>query len=654
MRIGIDIGGTFTDLVVATDDGVVVVRKVSSTPRDPSAAFAAALERAPAGEPDEVLHGTTVATNTVLTRSGAELAFVTTKGFRHLLQLARQNRPSLYDLRARRSPPLAHASRCIGVPERIGPHGEVWTELDEDAARRALEGVRGVDGVAVCLLHSYADPAHERRVAELVREVLGPDVAISLSSDVLPEFREYERASTTALNAYVQPVIERYLRRISDVSGSRVGVMWSGGGVRTIMRTISSPIHTMFSGPAAGVLGATWAARACGIEDLVTLDMGGTSADVALVEGLRPAVAEESSIDGLPFRTPCLDVISVGAGGGSIAWIDDGGALRVGPRSAGAEPGPACYGRGGTEATVTDAQVVLGYLGAEGLAGGDLKLDRDASVDALSRLGDAAGITASAAAEGVLRIVRATMARAIRSVSVERGKDIRRFALVAFGGAGPLHATALARELGIGTVVIPPAPGALAALGLLVASRRADASVSHPRIAAPDGDGELREILGDLTRRVTGDLGAEGISGRDVTIERHVDVRYAGQSHELRIEVADPPSFADIVRTFHDAHRARYGFDRPDVAVEAVTFRATALGPPGDVTVAPPSGGRAIGPRTCEVGGADVSVYERAELGAGVRIDGPGIVRELDSTTWLDGASSAVVHASGALVVDIA
>jgi N-methylhydantoinase A len=653
MRIGIDIGGTFTDLVVATEDGVAV-RKVSSTPRDPSAAFAAALDRAPSGEADEVLHGTTVATNAVLTRSGAELAFVTTKGFRHLLQLARQNRPSLYDLRARRAAPLAHASHCVGVPERIGPHGDVWNELDEDAVRWALEEVRGVDGVAVCLLHAYANPSHERRVAELVHEVLGPDVAISVSSDVLPEFREYERASTTALNAYVQPVIERYLRRIEGVSGSRVGVMWSGGGVRSITRTIASPVHTMFSGPAAGVLGATWAARACGIEDLVTLDMGGTSADVALVEGSRPGLAEESSIDGLPFRTPCLDVISVGAGGGSIAWVDDGGALRVGPRSAGAEPGPACYGRGGTEVTVTDAQVVLGYLGAEGLAGGELALDRDAAVGALERLGAAAGLTAAEAAEGVLRVVRATMARAIRSVSVERGKDVRRFTLVAFGGAGPLHATALARELGIARVVVPPAPGALAALGLLVASRRADASVSHPRLADhPAGDEELRAILDELTRKVLDDLGAEGIARDVATVERHVDCRYAGQSHELRIEVVADGSFADVVPAFHDAHRARYGFDRPDVAVEAVTFRAAALGPPGDVTVAPPTGRQAVAATACEIDGVEVPVYERADLGADARVDGPAIVRELDSTTWLDGTSSAVVHRSGALVVEV-
>jgi N-methylhydantoinase A len=671
LRVGIDIGGTFTDLVAATDDGIVV-RKVSSTPADPAIAFATALAAIRGGvggdpphedEPDEVLHGTTVATNAVLTRTGALLGFLTTRGFRHLLQLARQNRPSLYDLRARRPEPLVDAARCLGVRERVGPHGDVLEELDEASVRTALGELHGVDGVAVCLLHSYANPDHERDVARIIHEVLGPDVAVSLSTDVIPEFREYERASTTALNAYVQPVLTRYLSRVEESLGgkppeppgpARVGVMWSGGGIRGIAQTIAAPVHTMFSGPAAGVLGAAWACSACGIDDIVTLDMGGTSADVALVDGGRPAIAEESAIDGLPFRTPCLDVVSVGAGGGSIAWVDDGGALRVGPGSAGAEPGPASYGRGGTQATVTDAQVVLGYLGGDALAGGELELDRAAAHRALQRLGDAIGLPADEAAEGVLRVVRATMARAVRSVSVERGKDVRRYALVAFGGAGPLHATALSRELGISTVVIPPAPGALAALGLLVSSRRADASISRPMIAGAAHDPELRTILHELTERVVTDLADEGIASADAQVEHFADCRYEGQSHELRIPVDDEPSFAKVAGAFHDAHEARYGFARRDDAVEVVTFRASALGPSGRVVVHPPARGDVSPVSSSIVGGADVAVYERSGLPAGSRIAGPAIVRELDSTTWLDAGSSATVHASGALLVSIA
>lgn len=651
MRVGIDIGGTFTDLVAATDDGIVV-HKVSSTPSDPSEAFATALGRLD-GDVDEIRHGTTVATNAVLTRTGADIGFITTHGFRHILQLARQDRPSLYDLRVERPAPVVAPSRCVAVRERLGPRGEVMTRLDDDSVREALRAIAGVEAIAVTLLHAYADPTHERRVAELIREVLG-DVAVSLSSDVLPEFREYERASTTALNAYVQPKVARYLRRVESSARARVGVMWSGGGVRGIAQTIERPVHTLFSGPAAGVLGATWAAGACGFGDLVTIDMGGTSADVALVDDGRPEVAEESSIDGLPFRTPSLDVISVGAGGGSIAWVDEGGALRVGPASAGADPGPACYGRGGTEATVTDAQVVLGYLGDEGLAGGELTLDRRAAEAAIDRLAAQAGVEQLDAAEGVLRVVRATMARAIRSVSVERGKDVRRYALVAFGGAGPLHATALARELSMTTVVIPPAPGALAALGLLVASHRSDASVSKPTVADPARDAELRAVLGDLTSRVLAELASEGVEAADATIEHHVDCRYEGQSHELRIAVSDGPSFGALISSFHDAHRTRYGFERPGVPVECVTFRAAAVGPMADVHIKALERGDAAEPvATRRLAGGEVPVFARDRLPAVARIEGPAILSELDSTTWLGRGDVAAVASNGALVVEV-
>jgi N-methylhydantoinase A len=652
MRVGIDIGGTFTDLVAATADGIEVI-KVPSTPDDPSRAFRDALGRV--GEtPSEILHGTTVGTNAVLTRTGARLGFVSTEGFRHLLHLARQDRPSLYDLRALPPEPLVDRTRCIGVPERVSHDGTVLRELDEEATRQVLEQLRGVEGVVVTLLHSYAEPKHERRVVELIREVLGEDVTISASCEVLPEFREYERASTTALNAYVQPSVSRYLSRIRDeAGGSRLGVMWSGGGIRGIDATIELPVHTLYSGPAAGVLGAVWAAERCGVRDIVTLDMGGTSADVALVEDGRPSVAESSELDRLPFRTPCTDVISVGAGGGSIGWVDEGGALRVGPGSAGAEPGPASYGRGGTEATVTDAQVVLGYLGEEGLAGGELGLDRDAAFAALTALGRRCGLEAEETAEGVLRVVRATMARAIRSVSVERGRDVRRYALVAFGGAGPLHAIALARELDIPRVVVPPAPGTLAALGLLVAARRADASLSRPMPCDRSRDVELRSILHELTERVLAELRAEGIEFIDATTALHVDCRYGGQSHELRIPVEGGPSFALLAEAFHRAHRQRFGFAHEGVAVEAVTFRATAHGPHGAVDPAVTEDGDASPTAHRVVGGERVPVYRRGDLAVGARVDGPAVVTEVDSTTWIDRASSATVHAAGSLVIEL-
>ncbi len=430
--------------------------------------------------------------------------------------------------------------------------------------------------------------------------------------------------------------------------------MWSGGGVRGIARTIDQPVHTLYSGPAAGVLGAVWAAERCGVRDIVTLDMGGTSADVALVNDGVPDVAEETLLDGLPFKTPSIDVISVGAGGGSIAWVDDGGALRAGPGSAGADPGPACYGRGGTDATVTDAQCVLGYLGAEsGLAGGELRLDVDAAVAAVERLAASASLSRDETAEGVLRVVRATMARAVRSVSIERGRDIRRYALVAFGGAGPLHATALARDLGMTTVIVPPSPGALAALGLLVASRRADAAISKPGLADRSRDVELRTILSQLTNDAVAELLVESVPSVEARVSCVVDLRYEGQSHELRIPVQGGPSFALLVEAFHAAHRERFGFARPQARVEAITYRATALGPVRDVQLASPDGTVVRGAGVRTIGGLEVPVYERATLPSGATIAGPAIVTELDSTTWLDDGSEAMVHPSGALVVTV-
>ncbi len=651
MRVGIDIGGTFTDLVAATSDGIEVI-KVASTPDDPSRAFREALARVE-GTPDEILHGTTVGTNAVLTRTGATLGFVTTEGFRHLLHLARQDRPSLYDLHATPPEPLVERGSCVGIPERVSHDGSVLRELDEEATREVLAQLLGVEGVVVALLHSYAEPKHERRVVELVRDVLGDEVTVSASCDVLPEFREYERASTTALNAYVQPSVSRYLTRIREEAGeSRVGVMWSGGGVRGIDATIELPVHTLYSGPAAGVLGAVWAAERCGERDIVTLDMGGTSADVALVEDGTPAVAESSELDGLPFRSPCIDVISVGAGGGSIGWVDEGGALRVGTGYAGAEPRTAAYGRGGTEATFTDAQVVLGYLGDEGLAGGELRLDNEAALAAIEALGGRCGLGAQETAEGILRVVRATMARAIRSVSVERGRDVRRYALVAFGGAGPLHAVALARELGIPRVIVPPAPGALAALGLLVAARRADASISRPMPCDRTRDVELRSILHELTERVLAELRAEGIEFIDARTELFVDCRYEGQSHELRIRVEGGPSFALVTEAFNRAHRVRFGFAHETVPIEAVTFRAAALGPQGEVETAVDEGSDAEPFAHRSVGGERVPVFRRGDIAVGTHVSGPAVLAELDSTTWVDNGSTATVHASGSLLIE--
>jgi len=525
MRVGVDVGGTFTDLV-ALVDGELVTAKVPTVPADQSQGVAEALAAA-AIEPSAVsvlAHGTTVATNALLERTGARTALVTTEGFRDLLEIGRQSRPSLYDLTLPRPEPLVPRPLRFTVRERMGPHG-VLVPLDEESVAEAVRGLAAarVEAVAVCLLFGFAHPEHEERVAEAIAVVL-PDVRVSLSSRVLPEFREYERAATTAADAYLSGRVEEYLRRLRARTPGRLLVMQSSGGVSPEPRAAAC----VLSGPAAGVVGAAFVAAASGFADVLTIDMGGTSTDVAAVVGGAVETTTESVVGGVPIKLPAVAVHTVGAGGGSIAWLDDGGALRVGPRSAGADPGPAAYGRGSVEPTVTDAHVVLGHLPDE-IAG--IRLRRELALRALERVGGDA--------EGVLAVANAEMARALRVISVERGLDPRDFALVAFGGAGPLHACALADELGMRTVLVPRASGVLSALGLAIADLRWDR-------VAPALTGSFEE-LGDG--------------------ERLVDARYRGQSFELTVP-AD-----GWQERFEAEHERRYGFRMPGEAVELVNLR---------------------------------------------------------------------------------
>src|SRR4051812_3449509 len=518
--VGVDVGGTFTDLV-AVVDGELVTAKVPSVRGAEASGIAAALRAAKLTAVDVLAHGTTVATNALLERRGARTALVTTEGFRDVLEIGRQARASLYDLTARHPAPLVPRELRFTVRERVGPDG-VLVPLDEESLAAGVDAVReaDVEAVAVCLLFSFLHPEHERRVGEALREAL-PDVRVSLSVELLPEFREYERCSTTAANAYLAPALSAYLAEIEPPPL----VMQSSGGVVDAGAAADRPAACVLSGPAAGVAGAAFVAGAGGFEDVLTFDMGGTSTDVATVLGGQAQVTAESIVAGVPIRFPMVDVHTIGAGGGSIAWMDDGGALRVGPRSAGASPGPACYGRGGEEATVTDANLVLGYLRDGAILGGEVKLDRRLAEEALARL--------PVDAEGVIRVVNANMARALRVVSVERGIDPRGLALVAFGGAGPLHACALAEELGIERVLVPRASGVLSALGLAVADLR-------------------RDYIGDVEVDVPG-----------ATVTRYVDARYPGQSHELTIQEGSD---------FHAAHERRFGF-RLDAEPEVVTRR---------------------------------------------------------------------------------
>jgi N-methylhydantoinase A len=553
--LGVDVGGTFTDAVLLAE-GRVRTAKVPTAARQEESVLAAA-RAVGAGETDRFTHGTTVATNALLERRGARTAFVATEGFEHLLHLRRQNRAHLYRLCAGHAEPLVPVERCFGVRERIGPEG-VLEPLDLDS----LPPI-DAEAVAVCLLFSFRDSAHEKAVAEEVRLRL-PGAHVVASHEVAPEFREYERASTTAADAYLGPSLARYLQALSKrcrAAGLREPlVLRSSGGVATIREAAAHASLALLSGPAGGVVGAAKIAAAAGFANAVSFDMGGTSTDVCLILDGRAEHSTERVIAGFPIRLPSVDVHTVGAGGGSIAWRDDGGALRVGPASAGARPGPACYGHGGIRPTVTDANLLLGRLPAR-LAGG-LELDADAAVQALGELDPA----------HVVEVVNAEMLRALRLVSVERGVDPAELALVAFGGAGPLHACALAEELGVRTVVVPEAAGTLSALGLAVSDERRDYVRSEVR------------SLGEVE-----DLPAEG----------EADLRYAGQSHELTVSLG-----AGVAERFHRAHEERYGYADPGRELELVAIRTADVRPGPPLVLPEGPAETAVGPAVIELDGS--------------------------------------------------
>ncbi|MPZ87072.1 MAG: hydantoinase/oxoprolinase family protein [Nitriliruptorales bacterium] len=653
---GVDVGGTFTDVVLVAPGEAPRAVKVPTTPEDQGEGVVAGLrEAAPAAVP-LVAHGTTTATNAVLERAVARTVLVVTEGFRDLLIIGRQDRPALYDLTRVRPTPLVPPDLVVTVAERTGPDGQPIVSLTDGEVTRVVDEVvaRRPESVAVSLLFSFAGPAHEQRLGAALRKRLaqsaGADVPVTCSSDVLPEFREFERTSTAVLNAAVAPVMGRYLDGLdARLPASTITVMTSAGGTATLARAAQEPVHTLLSGPAAGVVAAGRVAAGAGFADAVALDMGGTSTDVCLIRDGRPEVALEAEIAGLPFRTPAVAIHTVGAGGGSIAAIDTGGALRVGPRSAGARPGPACYGFGGAEPTVTDAHCALGHLDPARELGGGLRLDARAARTAIDTLGPGAG-----GAEGILTVVRATMARALRRVTTERGVDPGTLALVAYGGAGPLSATALARDLGCATVVIPPAPGVLSALGLLLAPARYEVS---------------RTVLGDdpTTMEATWEglahLAAEQLTaqrpGGPVTVTRVADVRYAGQSHELRVAV---DKVEEVEKAFAAAHHEAYGYAMPGEPVEVATLRAVAEGPPSldapparwDLGASRPERRRIIGLGGGSGGQVEARVLDRAALRSGDRIAGPALLEQSDTTTLLAPEDVAECDDAGNLVVRLA
>jgi len=587
MRCGVDTGGTFTDVV--TDDGTVV--KVSSTPADPARAVAAGIA---SGRPELLAHGTTVATNALLQRRGAQVALVTNRGFADVIEIARQDRPSLYDQWADRPEPLVPRHLRLEIDGRLDATG---TEIEPIGPPPDVPD--GVEAVAVCLLHADLNPAHERAVADQLR-ARGLDV--TCSSDVSPEFREYERTVTTVLNAYLRPGCRHYLRQLDELA-DEVLVMTSAGGLVPAAEAAELPVALLLSGPAGGVVAGAAAAAGAGFVDAVTFDMGGTSTDVCLVQGGAPEPAPGRVAAGFPVRLPALDIHTIGAGGGSIASVDPGGALVVGPESAGADPGPACYGRGGQRPTVTDADLVLGRIPVDAAFGDLGRLDVDAARAAL----DTAGVTAA----GVVAVVDAAMERAVRAVTVERGVDPSGLALVAFGGAGPLHACAVAEALGMAAVVVPPRAGVLSAVGLLCSPRQRDLVRSWPTPSDHAGLPEAAAALGDEARAAVG--------GDDAEVSTAVDCRYAGQSHELTVPSPDD---------FPAEHRRRNGYARPDAPIEVVAVRARARRPPPlAITDLPP-------PTTDRHATA-----------------GPSVVVEPDCTVWIPDGWSATVADDGSWVL---
>ena len=680
IEVGVDIGGTFTDVVCRMPAGELRVFKLATTRANPSEAVRQALGHLldDGGlQPAEItrfVHGTTTATNAVLERKGAKIGLLTTAGFEDVLELGRQFRRDMYDLDLKPDAPvfLAPGHRRFGVPERIAADGSIVTPLDEAALRQRVAELvaEGVEAVAVAFLFSFVNPVHERRAAELIA-AQAPELAVSLSSEVDPAFREYERTCVTAFDAYIKPVLRRYLEAMGqDLEAAGVPaplqIMQSRGGLARAESAAERPVRLFLSGPAAGVIGGSAAGRAAGAHDLITVDIGGTSSDIALVSQGRPVIRSEGLIDGYTVRVPMVDVNAIGAGGGSIAWIDAGGGLRVGPRSAGSEPGPACYGQGGEEATVTDASLVLGYIDPGYFAGGALALVPERARAAIQdQVAAALGLSVEAAALGVHRVVNAGMAEGIRLVSVRRGIDPRGFTLLALGGAGPLHATALAAELGMTRVVVPRHPGVLSAEGLLLAPIEHERAQAFHRTLQDVEIGELRAVLARLDDRCTALMAAEGVAASEVRIGHFADVCYIGQSYYLEIPVSaeDPDSDGEaldqVYRGFLEAHDRVYGHSVED-PVRIANLRSVHQAgghPEGFQNRAyVPSGAEPCkGARPIHVTGAQgpvtATIWERAALAAGAVIVGPAIIEQADTTTLIEPGWQARVAPDGSLIL---
>ncbi|MGV2862968.1 hydantoinase/oxoprolinase family protein [Achromobacter sp. AGC39] len=676
-RVGFDVGGTFTDFtLLAEHSGELSYFKVPSTPHDPSEAIQTGLahlmrEHGISGdELAHVGHGTTVATNMVIERRGSRCALVTTRGFRDVLEIGRQTRPHLYDYNVIKPEPLAPREWRFEIGERMAADGSVLQALDEDevvSVARQLAAAQ-VEAVAICFMHSYRNDAHERRTREILAEHL-PGVYLSVSSEILPEFREYERMSTTALNAYVGPRMAAYMRNLVDsVQGMGVKVapttVHSNGGLMSVESVLTAPVRTCVSGPAAGVIGAAELGRAAGFHNLITFDVGGTSTDVSLVAELQPLFTSSRLVADYPVKTLMVDVHVIGAGGGSIARIDDAGALKVGPQSAGAVPGPIAYNRGGTAVTLTDAHVVLGRLNPVALLEGRMAVHAERARAALQeQVAGPLGISLEEAAYGILRIANSNMARAVRAVSTERGHDIRKFALCAFGGAGGLHAAELARDCGIGTLLIPQEPGTMCARGILLSDISMDFVQTLMASANDAGWQAVQQALDSLAGKARAWLAGEGVGDSAQRLTAVIDARYQGQNFEIPVPLEGMRllPLADFVLAFSAAHIREYGYDATGRSVEIVNCRVRAVGLVPRAPIAHVAGGASLAGAVKErravyfenAGWADTPIYRRALLPTGAPVDGPAVIEEMSSTTVILPGQQARADDYGNLVVTL-
>lgn len=676
--IGIDVGGTFTDFsCFDADCGELFYYKVSSTPDDPSRAIINGLKEllskrgiAPC-DISYLAHGTTVATNALIQKKGGKTGLITTKGFRDLLEIGRQTRPSLYELDKAAVPPIIPGKYRCEVSGRLLYDGSEYQALDEEEVREKVQFLKkeGITAIAVCTLFSFVNPEHEQRIEEILKEDF-PGAYVSVSNRVVPEFREFSRMSTTVVNAFLGPVMEQYVTNFQN-SIQALGIQaspyitQSNGSIISIQETKKCPVRTALSGPSAGVVAAEYVTSMCGIQNLITFDMGGTSADISLISGTGYRLATEKLIEGYTLRTPMIDIETVGAGGGSIAYVDSGGALKVGPQSAGAKPGPAAYNRGGVKPTVTDANVILGRLNPQCILGGRMDIRKDLAEEALRReICDKTGLSVIDAAKGVIAVVNSNMVRTTRIVSVERGYDVREFALVAFGGAGPLHACEIACELGITTVIIPPSPGTLCSLGLLAADIKYDYARTAMLSPCEESLDQILKLFLELEKEGKAFLDKEGVSGTSRRFVRSVDARYKMQNYELTVPVEDGPVDLDkllrTVEAFHIEHEKNYGYCDRTQPVQLVNFRLTAVGQRQKPLLKiaarqhgtfEPAARRLVyfDQKTKFV---DCPIYDRESMYAGDQVEGPAVMEQMDSTVVIMPGWRARLEETGILRLD--